>query len=304
MTADVIDCRALADRLKADLRTEVAKLTARGVQPRLAIVLAGAAAASDAYVRGKQRDSDELGIRADLHRLPGDAGAPSDPPALTDEIDQLIRRLNADPTIDGIIVQLPVPEGVDEDRLLAAVDPRKDVDALHPENQGHILRGAPRYLPATPHAVQQILVRSGHDPGGKHVVIVGRSRLVGLPLAAMLLQKRAGANATVTVCHTGTPDLASYTRAGDIVVAAAGVPALVTADMIRPGATVIDVGINRVDDPTRERGYRLVGDVVFASVMQKAAAITRVPGGVGLMTRVMLLTNVVRAARERANRGE
>jgi methylenetetrahydrofolate dehydrogenase (NADP+)/methenyltetrahydrofolate cyclohydrolase len=303
MAADVIDCRALADRLKADLGAEVGKLTARGVRPRLAIVLAGSDAASDAYVRGKQRDSDELGIRADLHRLAG-TEAPVEPDALTDEIDQLIRGLNADPTIDGIIVQLPVPEGVDEDRLLAAVDPRKDVDALHPENQGHILRGAPRYLPATPHAVQQILVRSGHDPGGQHVVIVGRSRLVGLPLAAMLLQKRAGANATVTVCHTGTPDLAAYTRAGDIVVAAAGVPELITADMIRPGATVIDVGINRVDDASRERGYRLVGDVAFASVVQKAAAITRVPGGVGLMTRVMLLTNVVRAARERAARGE
>ena len=165
-----------------------------------------------------------------------------------------------------MIVQLPLPEGVDADTLLRAIDPRKDVDGLHPENQGHLLQGAPHFLPATPHGVQQLLVRTGNDPGGKHVVIAGRSKLVGMPLAAMLLQKRAGANATVTVCHTGTPDLAVHTRQAEILVAAVGRPGVITADMVRPGAVVIDVGVNRVDDPSRERGYRLVGDVDFDAV--------------------------------------
>ena len=208
-----------------------------------------------------------------------------------------IDALNADPDVHGIILQLPLPEGVHADGLLARISPLKDVDALHPENQGRILQGRERFLPATPHGVQQLLVRSGNDPAGKHVVIVGRSRLVGMPLAAMLAQKRTGANATVTVCHTGTADLAAHTREADILVAAAGRPGVVTGEMVRPGAVVIDVGVNRVEDASRKRGYRLVGDVDFESVRERAGFITPVPGGVGPMTVAMLLNNVTRAAR-------
>jgi methylenetetrahydrofolate dehydrogenase (NADP+)/methenyltetrahydrofolate cyclohydrolase len=298
---NVIDCKAMADSIKAELTKQVTTLGERGVVPRLAIILAGDDAASETYVRGKLRDGEEIGIFADLHRIPIDADT-DDPEVgarVTADIRALIDRLNADPVVDGMILQLPVPPGVDEDSLIHAILPAKDVDGLHPRNHGLIMQGSPLFLPATPHAVQQILVRSGNDPGGKHVVIVGRSRLVGLPLAIMLVQKRAGANATVTLCHTGTPDLAGYTRAGDIVIAAAGVPGLIGGEMVRDGAVVIDVGINRVDDPSRKRGYRIAGDVDFDSVQPKAAAITPVPGGVGLMTRVMLLTNVVRAARSR-----
>ena len=300
--SNVIDCKAIAEAIKAELTKQVRTLGEGRVTPRLAIVLAGDDAASDAYVRGKLRDSEEIGMLADLHRVPVELGSADSPlvaAQITAQIATLIDELNADPAVDGIILQLPIPEGVDDDSLIQAVSPQKDVDGLHPQNQGLIVQGSPLYLPATPHAVQQILVRSGHDPGGKHVVIVGRSRLVGLSLANMLAQKRAGANATITLCHTSTPDLPSYTRAGDIVIAAAGVPGLITGEMVRDGAVVIDVGISRVDDPSRKRGYRLAGDVDFDSVQPKAAAITPVPGGVGLMTRVMLLTNVVRAARAR-----
>ena len=298
---NVIDCKAIAASIKAELIKQVATLGERGVVPRLAIILVGDDAASETYVRGKLRDGEEIGIFADFHRIPVDADT-SDADLVarvTAEIRPLIDRLSADPVVDGIILQLPVPPGFDEDGLIHAIAPAKDVDGLHPRNHGLIMQGTPHFLPATPHAVQQILVRSGNDPGGKHVVIVGRSRLVGLPLATMLVQKRAGANATVTLCHTGTPDLAGYTRSGDIVIAAAGVPGLITGEMVRDGAVVIDVGINRVDSPSRKRGYRIAGDVDFDSVQPKAAAITPVPGGVGLMTRVMLLTNVVRASRQR-----
>ena len=294
MAAEIIDCKAIAATIKGELTKQAAAIAEEGLAPRLAVIVAGDDAASAAYVRGKQRDSAETGIASDLWQVPG-AGEPA---AIEAAIRAHIERLNADPAVDGMILQLPLPEDVYEDALIETIDPRKDVDGLHPENLGLLVQGAARYLPATPHGVQQILVRSGNDPGGKHVVIVGRSRLVGLPLANMLVQKRAGANATVTLCHTSTPDLAGYTRAADILVAAAGVPGLITADMVRPGAVVIDVGISRVDDPSRKRGYRLAGDVDFDAVVQVARAITPVPGGVGLMTRAMLLTNVVRAARQ------
>ncbi|MCZ6544611.1 MAG: bifunctional 5,10-methylenetetrahydrofolate dehydrogenase/5,10-methenyltetrahydrofolate cyclohydrolase [Chloroflexi bacterium] len=294
MAAEIIDCKAIAATIKGELTKQVAAIAEEGLTPRLAVIVAGDDAASAAYVRGKQRDSAETGIASDLWQVPGEG----EPAAIEAAIRAHIERLNADPAVDGMILQLPLPEDVYEDALIETIDPRKDVDGLHPENLGLLVQGAARYLPATPHGVQQILVRSGNDPGGKHVVIVGRSRLVGLPLANMLVQKRAGANATVTLCHTSTPDLAGYTRAADILVAAAGVPGLITADMVRPGAVVIDVGISRVDDPSRKRGYRLAGDVDFEAVAQVARAITPVPGGVGLMTRAMLLTNVVRAARQ------
>ena len=291
MSARIIDGKAVAATIRAELRKEVASLREGGVVPRLAILLAGDDAASLSYVTAKQRAAAEVGIHADLQRIPGDG----DPREVEAEIGRRIDALNADPALHGMILQLPVPDGVDSDGLLRRIDPRKDVDALHPENQGRIVIGQARYYPATPHGVQQLLVRDGADPGGKHVVIVGRSRLVGLPLAAMLLQKRAGANATVTVCHTRTPDLGGVTRTADILVAAAGQPAMITADMVRPGAVVIDVGVNRVEDAAAKRGYRLVGDVAYAEVAPRCAAITPVPGGVGPMTIAMLLKNTLLA---------
>ncbi|MEE9278384.1 MAG: tetrahydrofolate dehydrogenase/cyclohydrolase catalytic domain-containing protein [Dehalococcoidia bacterium] len=294
MTAELIDGKAVAASIRAELSKQVAALAADGLVPRLAVILVGDDAASASYVGAKQRAAEEVGIVADIQRLPGTG----DPAVVTEEIKSLTERLNADPTVDGIILQLPVPEGVNDDLLLQSIDPLKDVDGLHPENQGRILQGQARYYPATPHGVQQLLVRSGNDPGHKHVVIVGRSTLVGLPLAAMLVQKRAGANATVTVCHTGSKDLGAMTRQADILIAAAGRPGLIRAEMVRPGAVVIDVGISRVDDATRKRGYRLAGDVDFDSVKETASFITPVPGGVGPMTVVMLLTNVVRSAQQ------
>ena len=293
MTARIIDGKAVAEVIRGELRGEVSKLREGGVRPRLGVILVGEDAASLSYVTAKERAATDVGMIADIHRVAGDG----DPRAVEAEVAALIDRLNADASVHGMILQLPVPEGVDSDVLLQRIDPRKDVDALHPENQGRIMIGQARYYPATPHGVQQLLVRSDAGPGGKHVVIVGRSRLVGLPLAAMLLQKRAGANATVTVCHTGTPDLGAVTRGAEILIAAAGQPGMITADMVRPGAVVIDVGVNRVDDATRKRGYRLAGDVAFDEVKEVASAITPVPGGVGPMTVTMLLANVARAAR-------
>ena len=293
MPARIIDGKAVAAAIRVELSKEVAKLCASGVVPRLAVLLVGEDAASRSYVTAKERAAAETGIQADIHRIDGSG----DPRDVEEQVGALIDGLNADPAVHGMILQLPLPEGVNADGLLQRIDPRKDVDALHPENQGRIVVGQARFYPATPHGVQQLLVRCGADPGGKHVVIVGRSRLVGLSLAAMLVQKRAGANATVTVCHTGTPDLGAVTRQADILIAAAGQPQLISAGMVRPGAVVIDVGVNRVDDATRKRGYRLVGDVDFDGVSTVAEAITPVPGGVGPMTVTMLLSNVARAAR-------
>ena len=297
MTAQILDGAALAADIRAELGKQAARLRENGVTPGLAVVLVGEDPASASYVKAKTRASDEIGVQATVHRLAGEG----DPAALQAEIAALIDRLNADRVVDGIILQLPVPAGVDGDALIERIDPRKDVDGLHPANQGRLLQGRARFYPATPHGVQQLLVRSGNDPGGKHVVIVGRSTLVGLPLAVMLAQKRAGANATVTVCHTGTPNLAAHTLQAEILVAAAGRAGLIHANMVRPGTVVIDVGVNRVDDPTKKRGYRLVGDVDFEAVREKASWITPVPGGVGPMTVTMLLANVVRAAAQYRN---
>lgn len=293
MTATIIDGAAIAAGIREALTRQVEDMIARGLLPHLAVILVGDNPASASYVRGKQRAGQETGIKVVIHRI--EAGP--DPAQTERRIRDRIDLLNADPDVHGIILQLPLPEGVDSDALLDRIDPLKDVDGLHPTNQGRILQGRERYLPATPHGVQQLLVRSGADPGGKRVVIVGRSRLVGMPLAAMLAQKRQGANATVTICHSNTMDLHSITTEADILVAATGRPHTIKADMVHRGVTVIDVGVNRVDDPTRKRGYRLVGDVDFESVSEVAAAITPVPGGVGPMTVAMLLNNVTRAAR-------
>jgi methylenetetrahydrofolate dehydrogenase (NADP+)/methenyltetrahydrofolate cyclohydrolase len=288
MTARIIDGRVIADEVQRELGSRISALKARGVTPGLAALLVGDNPASAAYVRGKSRAAAELGIFAETVRLPADIAEP----ALLGQIADL----NADPRFHGIIVQLPLSEHLDGDRATRAVAPEKDADGLHPLNLGLLMRGEGLLLPATPSGVQQLLVRSGCDPAGKHVVIAGRSNLVGKPLANILMQKARGANATVTVCHTGTPDLGAITRQADILVAAMGRPGAITAEMVRPGAVVIDVGINRVDDATRKTGYRLAGDVDYGSVAPIAGAITPVPGGVGPMTVAMLLVNTVTAA--------
>jgi methylenetetrahydrofolate dehydrogenase (NADP+)/methenyltetrahydrofolate cyclohydrolase len=258
------------------------------VTPGLAAVLVGDDPASAAYVRGKAKACAEVGIFAETVRRPVDTSQ--------EALLGLIADLNADPRIHGMIVQLPLPPHIDENRATLAVAPEKDADGLHPLNLGLLMRGEGVLLPATPSGVQQLLLRSGYDLAGKHAVVAGRSNLVGRPLANLLMQKAAGANATVTVCHTGTPDLGFFTRQADILIAAIGRPRSITADMVRPGAVVIDVGTSRVPDPTRKSGHRLAGDVDFDAVAKIAGAITPVPGGVGPMTIAMLLANTVTAA--------
>lgn len=291
MTAQIIDGLAVAATIRAELKERVAKLRARGFDPGLAFVIVGDNPASVSYVRSKAQACEETGLRSQTFHLPETTTEP--------DLLQLIDQLNNDPAWNGMIVQLPLPKQIDPATVAIAVDPEKDVDALHPFNVGRILSGMPGPKSCTPAGIQELLVRTGNDPAGKHVVIVGRSNLVGKPLAAILIQKEAGANATVTVCHTATKDLASFTRQADIIVAAAGLVNAITADMVRPGAVVIDVGTNRVPDATRKSGYRLVGDVDFEGVKEVASWITPVPGGVGPMTVTMLLANTVAAA-ERA----
>ncbi len=290
MTAEIIDGRAIAADLRARLADEVAELTARGVRPGLAAVLVGDDPGSLSYVAAKARACAEIGVFSETIRLP----AAISPEALLERI----AALNEDSRFHAILQQLPLPGHIDERAVLDAIDPAKDVDGLHPANLGRLLRGETGGpLPCTPHGVMRLLASAGVDPAGKHAVVVGRSALVGRPLAILLANKAAGANATVTLCHTGTADLAAHTRDADILVVAAGSPGAVTAGMVKPGAAVIDVGTNRIDDASRKRGWRLVGDVEFAGVSAVAGRITKVPGGVGPMTIAMLLANTVRVAR-------
>ncbi|MCU0958501.1 MAG: bifunctional methylenetetrahydrofolate dehydrogenase/methenyltetrahydrofolate cyclohydrolase FolD [Pirellulaceae bacterium] len=288
MSARILDGKALAAEIAAETAAAVAAFVqSTGVQPRLAAVLVGDDPASAVYVRNKQRACQRAGIASDLHRLESDAS----PCQLLDLID----RLNSDPLVHGILVQLPLPPSLDTTRVLDAVNPWKDVDAFHPQNVGLLAQGRPRFLPCTPHGVVQILHRCQIAVSGQHVVVVGRSEIVGKPLALMLMQRQSpvgadAANATVTVCHSRTRDLAAVTRQADVLVAALGAARFVTADMVSPGATVIDVGINRTHEG-------LVGDVDFASVQHVAGAVTPVPGGVGPMTIAMLLSNTLHAAR-------
>ncbi len=289
MTAVVIDGNAIAQEIRAEAAQAAADFQSRhGFAPGLAVVLIGDNPASAVYVRNKNRACREAGINAETINLPGDT-----PQA---EIIAAVRKLNDDPAVHGILVQLPLPSQVDERAVILSLDPDKDVDGLHPVNVGRLVQGEPLFVPCTPWGIQEMLVRSGHSPEGKHVVVCGRSDIVGKPVAMLLLQKQAGANATVTMCHTGTADLAAVTRTADVLVVAIGRAEAVTADMVSDGAVVIDVGINRVEDATRRSGYRLVGDVEFGGVSEKAAAITPVPGGVGPMTVAMLLKNTLRAA--------
>ncbi len=287
----MIDGTAVAQAVRAELAGDIAALKARGVTPGLAAVLVGDNPASHVYVRMKGKACEEAGLYHETLERPRD----------TSEADllALIDRLNADPRIHGILVQLPLPKQIDTQRVLRRVDPRKDVDGFHPENVGKVSVGDPSgFRPATPYGVQQLLLRSGVEIKGAHAVIVGRSTLVGRPMAALLLQDGPGGNATVTVCHSRTRDIGAVTRSGDILIVAIGKPEFVTGDMVKPGAVVIDVGTTRVDDPSTKRGYRIVGDVQFAEAEKVASLITPVPGGVGPMTIAMLLVNTVQAARQ------
>ena len=281
----------MGQAIRAALQGELRALAAAGVTPGLAAVLVGDNPASATYVRMKGKACEETGLYHETIRLP----ASTTEAALLAVLD----RLNADPKIHGILVQLPLPQQIATQRVLHHVAPAKDVDGFHPENIGKVAIGDPTgFRPATPYGVQQLLVRSGIDTTGAHAVIVGRSQVVGRPLAALLLQDGPGGNATVTVCHSRTREIKSITRQADILIVAMGKPQFVTGDMIKPGAVVIDVGTTRVDDPTAKQGYRLVGDVTFAEAVQVASAITPVPGGVGPMTITMLLVNTVQAARQ------
>ena len=290
MAAKIIDGTRIAEQVRAEVARDVRDLQQRhGVTPGLAAVLIGDNPASASYVRGKSKACQEVGVFTETFPLPQDT-----PQA---EALGLLQRLNGDDRFHGILLQLPLPPQIDEGTAIRTMDSAKDVDGLHPYNMGLLAQGYPAFVPATPLGIQQILLREGHDPAGKHVVVCGRSTIVGKPMAMLLAQKREGANATVTVCHTGTPDLAGLTRQADILITAMGSPRLIKPDMVKQGAVVIDVGLSRVEDPSRSRGYRLVGDVDFEAVAQVAHAITPVPGGVGPMTVAMLLVNTVMAAR-------
>jgi methylenetetrahydrofolate dehydrogenase (NADP+) / methenyltetrahydrofolate cyclohydrolase len=284
MSATIIDGKAIAQEIRGTLTAEVAEFTREtGIVPHLAAVLVGDDPASAVYVRNKQKACDQVGMKSTLHRLSAETSQ--------QELLDLVHQLNSDPGVHGILVQLPLPAQIDELAVLDAVTPLKDVDAFHPENVGLIVQGRPRFLPCTPYGVQQLLVASGTKVEGAHAVILGRSEIVGKPLASLLMQKGPAANATVTVCHSRTKNLPELTRQADILIAAIGSPEFVKADMVKPGAVVIDVGTNRVGDK------KLVGDVAFDEVSQVASAITPVPGGVGPMTITMLLKNTLAAAR-------
>ena len=288
MSAEIINGKEISLDILMELVPRVEKLKAEGVTPGLSVILVGDDPASQSYVRSKERVSKKIGLRSDTHRLPKSTSQML--------VLDLIGELNANPEVHGLLVQLPVPDQIDEPTVLEAILPSKDVDGFSPISTGRLLSGQECFAPATPLGIIELLHRSGNKPDGKHVVIIGRSNIVGKPLASLLLQKRKGANATVTVCHSKTRNMGEVTRQADILVAAAGKPKFVTEDMVKEDAVVIDVGINRVEDPEAKKGYRLVGDVDFEAVKEKAKAITPVPGGVGPMTIAMLMSNTVLAA--------
>ena len=290
MTAKILDGKALAEEIRGEVATGVAEMQQKhSVIPGLAAVLVGDDPASAIYVRNKRRACEEVGMVSDTFLMPADS--------TNEQVLARVQALNKDPRFHGILVQLPMPPQIDERLIIESLDPTKDVDGLHPFNVGKLAQGRADFVPGTPAGIQQILLRNGHDPAGANVVVCGRSDIVGKPMALLLMQRADGANATVTVCHTRTKNLAEITRQADILVAAIGLPRTITADMVKEGAVVIDVGINRVDDASQKRGYRLEGDVDFDAVSKKASAITPVPGGVGPMTIAMLLVNTLTATR-------
>jgi len=288
MSAKIISGKEVAAAIREELKLRAQKLKEKGVVAGLGVILVGEDPASVSYVTAKAKAAEEIGIFEETVRLPGDASE--------EEILKNVDRLNRDQRFHGVLVQLPLPKWVNPDKVINFISPEKDVDGFHPVNVGKLLRGEPCPLPCTPYGIQQMLVRSGYSPEGQHVVICGRSNIVGKPLAALLMQKKPGANATVTVCHTGTRDIKKHTLQADILVAAMGAPKVITAEMVREGCVVIDVGVNRVPDPAAAKGFRLVGDCDFEAIKEKAAAITPVPGGVGPMTVTMLMMNTIEAA--------
>ncbi len=289
MTAKIIDGKAIAAQILEEAKREVEALRDRGVTPCLAAVLVGDVAASKVYVKTKRKACEKVGIRSVSHTPAADVSEP--------ELLKLIDELNNDPAVHGILVQLPLPKHIDETKVIEAIDPSKDVDGFHPFNVGRLVIGLDTFRSCTPAGVQELLLRSGIEVAGKHVVIIGRSNIVGKPMANIVVQKEKGANATVTICHSRTNNLPEITRQADILISALGQPEFVKPEMVKQGAVVIDVGINRIDDPSSDRGYKLVGDVDFEPVSKVASAITPVPGGVGPMTVAMLMVNTVKAAR-------
>jgi methylenetetrahydrofolate dehydrogenase (NADP+)/methenyltetrahydrofolate cyclohydrolase len=288
MTARVLDGVPIADAIRAEVGTRVAEHRKQGRQPGLAVVIVGDNPASAVYVRAKGKACEEAGMHSETVRLPEQASEA--------ELLAVVDRLNTDPKIHGFLVQLPLPKHINAERVLNRINPLKDVDGFHPTNVGKVSIGDPTGLkPATPYGVQQMLLRSGLDPKGAHAVIVGRSNIVGKPMASLLIQPGRGGDATVTMCHSKSHDLPGVCRTADILIVAIGKPEFVTADMVRPGAVVVDVGINRVDDASQPKGYRIVGDVAYGPVAEVASAITPVPGGVGRMTIAMLLQNTLQA---------
>ena len=286
--ANILDGKAISAEIRAELKERVSELKQQGIVPGLGVLLVGEDPASRSYVTAKERACEEAGIYSEEIKLPADASH--------DEILSVVRSFNANDKINGILVQLPLPDSSMEQSVIEEIVPEKDVDGFHPVNVGRMMLGLPAFLPCTPHGVLQILKRSGIETNGAHVVVIGRSNIVGRPLVNLLSQKSELGNATVTMCHTRTKNMAELTRQADIVVAAVGRPDTVTADMVKDGAVVIDVGVNRVEDASKKRGYRLCGDVEFEAVAEKASAITPVPGGVGPMTITMLLANTVESA--------
>ena len=290
MDSKIIDGIGLSRQVKSEVSDSVKRLKMEtGRSPGLSVVLVGDDPASAIYVRNKQRGADEVGILGETISMPKSA--------TENEVIRVVNELNSDPNCDGILVQLPLPEHIDEGRVTLSIDPLKDVDGLHPFNSGLLAAGEPRFVPATPGGIVQMLVRTGNDPMGRHVVVLGRSNIVGRPLSNLLSLKGKGGDATVTVCHSQTKNIEELCRSAEILIAAIGIPEYVTSDMVSDGVVAIDVGINRVSAPDRKRGYKLVGDIDFLSVSQKASAITPVPGGVGPMTIAMLLSNTLLAAR-------
>jgi len=291
MPAEIIDGRKIAEQIREELKGRIEKLKAKGVMPGLAVVLVGEDPASLSYIRGIEREGEACGVHVEVLKLPAEV--------TQEELESKIEELNRDPKFHGIILQLPLPKHLDSLSAESKISPQKDVDGTNPINTGKLLLGEEAFFPSTPYGVQELLLRSGHSPEGKRVIICGRSNIVGKPLAAILMQKKAGANATVTVCHTGTKDLASVTREADILVAAMGKAKAITSDMVKEGAVVVDVGVNPIKDPETGK-TKLVGDVDFEAVKEKAGAITPVPGGTGPVTSVMLMANTVKAAEQLA----
>lgn len=288
MVCRLISGPEVSEEIYGELRTRIEKLKSEGFVPGLAVVLVGEDPASQVYVRMKGKKCEELGMHSETIVMPVDT--------TEEELLKKIDDLNKDASIHGFLVQLPLPKHIDEDKVIEAIDPMKDVDGFHPVNVGRMLIGKPGFLPATPAGVQQMLIRSGIETAGKHVVVVGRSNIVGKPMAALMIQRGLGADSTVSIVHSKTANLAEITKQADILIVAIGKPRFITGDMVKDGAVVIDVGTNRIDDPTHPKGSRLVGDVDFENVKDKTAAITPVPGGVGPMTICMLMANAVQAA--------